>query len=168
MLQLQFVNTKISHCLSSQIKADQLYISRYYITTQIYISSSRHRQSDQKNVQVENFIQDRTQLTWRLPEGGESAVDLKLRVTDQFLPQLFEEVRTLAGEGHKILLASHGLFLKELHLYFKEVSKAKESFVVTTAIENTAVSSYDIEVDQYTLKILDVSCNYFACNKHVI
>ena len=98
-------------------------------------------------------------------------MDLKDRVKDQFLPKLFEEVRKLTSDesgGHKILIASHGLFLKELHLYLAEVAKSKESFAVTTSIENTAVSSYDIAFDQDSLKILNVSCNYFACNKHVI
>ena len=120
---------------------------------------------------MENFIKDRSQLTWRLPEGGESVVDLKERVKQQFLPKLFEEVKKLPNEktcGHKILIASHGLFLKELHLYFAEVAKSKESFVAPTAIENTSVSSYSIEFDQVSLKILNVTCNYFACNKHVI
>ena len=95
-------------------------------------------------------------------------MDLKDRVKDQFLPKLFEEVRKIGSDGHKILIASHGLFLKELHLYLAEVAKSKESFAVTTSIENTAVSSYDITFDQDSLKILNVSCNYFACNKHVI
>ena len=97
-------------------------------------------------------------------------VDLKDRVKNQFLPKLFEEVRKMTTEeksGHKILIASHGLFLKELHLYLAEMAKSKESFAATTTIENTAVSSYDIEFDQDFLKILNVSCNYFACNKHV-
>ena len=98
-------------------------------------------------------------------------VDLQDRVKNQFLPKLFEEVRKMKSDedniGHKILIASHGLFLKELHLYLAEMAKSKESFAVTRSIENTAVSSYDIEFDQDSLKILNVSCNYFACNKHV-
>ena len=98
-------------------------------------------------------------------------VDLKDRVKNQFLPKLFEEVRKIMSDegksGHKILIASHGLFLKELHLYLAEMAKSKESFAATKTIENTAVSSYDIEFDQDSLKILNVSCNYFACNKHV-
>ena len=98
-------------------------------------------------------------------------VDLQDRVKNQFLPKLFEEVRKMKSNeeknGHKIFIASHGLFLKELHLYLAEMAKSKESFAVTRSIENTAVSSYDIEFDQDSLKILNVSCNYFACNKHV-
>ena len=42
--------------------------------------------------------------------------------------------------GYKILIASHGLFLKELHLYLAEMAKSKESFAVTRSIENTAVT----------------------------
>ena len=98
-------------------------------------------------------------------------VDLKDRVKNQFLPKLFEEVRKMTTDDEKscqkILISSHGLFLKELHLYLKEMAKSKEPFAATRSIENTAVSSYDIEFDQDSLKILNVSCNYFACNKHV-
>ena len=98
-------------------------------------------------------------------------MDLQDRVKNQFLPKLFEEVKKMSTDddksGHKILIASHGLFLKELHLYLAEMAKSKESFAATRSIENTAVSSYDIEFDQDSLKILNVSCNYFACNKHV-
>ena len=57
-------------------------------------------------------------------------MDLKDRVKDQFLPKLFEEVRKLTSDesgGHKILIASHGLFLKELHLYLAEMAKSKEA-----------------------------------------
>ena len=97
-------------------------------------------------------------------------MDLQDRVKHQFLPKLFAEVKKLTSDenGHKIVIASHGLFLKELHLYLAEMAKSKESFGATTTIENTAVSSYDIQFDQDTLKILNVSCNFFACNKHVI
>ena len=44
--------------------------------------------------------------------------------------KLFAEVKKLTSDenGHKVLTASHGLFLKELHLYLAEMAKSKMTY----------------------------------------
>jgi len=117
-------------------------------------------------VQVEDFIEDRSLLTWRMPEGGESVVDIRNRINQQFLPKLFAAARQHPGNDCSILFANHGAFLKELHRMFGDVAVSRTNFDnYDILIANTAVSSYEIDVDGD--KITNVSCNFFNCKKHL-
>ena len=117
-------------------------------------------------LQVEDFIPDRRDLTWRIPEGGESVVDLRTRVQTKLLPQLISEARKVDSIQVRLLLASHGLLLKELHRLMGDIASEHDNFDNYNVYwNNTAVSEYVIDVD-YDNSIKDVKCNYFACNKH--
>ena len=114
---------------------------------------------------VEDYIKDRSLLTWRIPEGGESVVDLRSRISDQFLPQVVEQGRIIAKDQPKILVASHGLFIKEVHRILGEMSSNSENFEAEKPYVNTAVSQYQLDVDNGQIK--NVVCDFFACAKHL-
>ena len=116
---------------------------------------------------VEDFIEDKSLLTWRMPEGGESVVDVRNRITQQFLPKLFAAARKHPGKECSILFANHGGFLKELHRLFGEKAVSKNNFDnYDNIITNTSVSCYEIDVDDQD-QITNVSCNFFNCKKHL-
>jgi len=118
-------------------------------------------------IQVEDFIEDKSLLTWRMPEGGESVVDVRNRITQQFLPKLFAAARKHPGKECSILFANHGGFLKELHRLFGEKAVSKNNFDnYDNIITNTSVSCYEIDVDDQD-QITNVSCNFFNCKKHL-
>ena len=114
---------------------------------------------------VEDYIADRSLLTWRIPEGGESVVDLRTRITEEFLPQLISQARITGRENPRLLVASHGLFIKEVHRILGEKSSTKENFGLENPCDNTSVSQYQLEVD--TNQVIDVVCDLYACNKHL-
>merc|ERR1711973_814689 len=123
-------------------------------------------------LQVEDFIKDRSELTWRIPEGGESVVDLRERIKNQFFPKLIETAKKYLGDqgdGHcSILFADHSLFLKEMHMIFGEIANTETNFNnYHLSMANTAVSSYEIDVDSTRGIITNVSCNLYACKKHL-
>ena len=115
---------------------------------------------------VEDFIEDRSLLTWRIPEGGESVVDLRTRITDQFLPQLVSQAVGLKVERPTVLVASHGLFIKELHRILRQKSIAGDNFGMEKPVVNTSVSQYSLQVERGG-EIRDVRCEVFACDKHL-
>ena len=93
-----------------------------------------------------------------------SVVDLRERISDQFLPQL---IRSSSSSECRVLLASHGLFLQELNSLLKDKAKDKTNMEKTGVYwDNTAVSEYCISVGDDE-QINDVECSLFACNKHV-
>ena len=114
---------------------------------------------------VEDYITDRSLLTWRIPEGGESVVDLRTRITDQFLPQLMSQARLASTDSPRVLVASHGLFIKELHRILGEKSSRSENFGLENPCGNTSVSQYQLEVEDGQVR--DVVCDFFACSKHL-
>ena len=115
---------------------------------------------------VENFLPDRTQLTWRIPEGGESVMDLRDRINNQFLPKLFDLAKNCKTEKCSALFVDHGLFLKELHRLFGDIATVRDNFDnYETVIKNTAVSKYHLTVDNG--KISSVTCDYFASFSHL-
>ena len=114
---------------------------------------------------VEDFIEDRSLLTWRIPEGGESVVDLRTRITEEFLPQLVSQAAALKLERPTVLVASHGLFIKELHRILGEKSSTGENFGKGKFVVNTSVSQYRLQVDREEIR--DVKCDFYACDKHL-
>merc|ERR1711872_113799 len=121
-------------------------------------------------LQAEDFIKDRNELTWRIPEGGESVVDLRERIKNQFFPKLIAITkRHFGGDGHcSILFADHSLFLKEMHMLFGEIANSETNFNnYHLSMANTAVSSYEIDVDSTREIITNVSCNLYACKEHL-
>ena len=114
---------------------------------------------------VEDYIEDRSLLTWRIPEGGESVVDLRRRITEEFLPQLLSTAAGLKLERPRILVVSHGLFIKELHRVLGERSSTGDNFEVEKRVVNTSVSQYQLQVDSE--KIREVECDFYACGKHL-
>ena len=115
---------------------------------------------------MENFIQDRTALTWRVPEGGESVMDLRARINVQLLPKLFSEASK--RKSSKVLFVSHGLVLMELHRMFGDISTKRENFDnYDKSIYNTAVTRYDIDVEDRTDNIVNIHCSLFACYEHL-
>ena len=114
---------------------------------------------------VEDYIEDRSLLTWKIPEGGESVVDLRTRITDQFLPQLMSQARLASTDSPRVLVASHGLFIKELHRILGEKSSRSENFGLENPCGNTSVSQYQLEVEDG--QVIDVVCDFFACSKHL-
>ena len=117
-------------------------------------------------INVEENIADRTLLTWRIPEGGESVVDLRTRITEEFLPQLVSQAAALNLERPRILVASHGLFIKELHRILRQKSIAGDNFGMEKPVVNTSVSQYSLQVESGG-EIRDVRCEVFACDKHL-
>merc|ERR1712154_735883 len=114
---------------------------------------------------VEECITDRSLLTWRIPGGGESVMDLRTRITEQFLPHLMSEARLTARDNPRLLVTSHGLFIKELHRILGEKSSTAENFSVEKPCVNTSVSQYQLEVDHEQVK--DVVCDFYSCDKHL-
>ena len=94
-------------------------------------------------------------------------VDLRTRVGTQLLPELITEARKVNSSQVRLLLASHGLLLKELHRLMGDIASDRANFDnYNVSWNNTAVSEYVIDIDTDNA-IKDVKCNYFACNKHV-
>ena len=114
---------------------------------------------------VEDFIEDRSLLTWRIPEGGESVVDLRTRITEEFLPQLVSQAGALKLERPTVLVASHGLFIKELHRILREKSSTGDNFGMENPVVNTSVSQYRLQVEREEIR--DVKCDFYACGKHL-
>merc|ERR1711884_235423 len=111
---------------------------------------------------VEDYIEDRSLLTWRIPEGGESVVDLRTRITAEFLPHLLSQARGLQLERPTVLVASHGLFIKELHRMLGEKSlTGRDNFGLENPVVNTAVSQYRLQVESGEIR--DVKCDFYAC-----
>ena len=126
-------------------------------------------------LQVENFIKERDLLTWKLPGGGESIVDLRERLTKQFFPKMISEAKKAQSDNGEVtvLMVSHGLTVFEQHLIFGDIAENKENFEIyhedgsVKFSDNTAVTRYVIEVENETDKILDVKCSLYACNQHL-
>lgn len=121
------------------------------------------------HTQVEEFIKDRELLTWGFPDGGESVVDVRNRIRDQFLTQLVAEAGAKGGESCRVLVASHGLFLLELHSVLGTMAvSSKDNFGDSMFFhtKNTFVCRYNIDVDS-TGAITDVACTLFHCYKHL-
>ena len=114
---------------------------------------------------VEDYIEDRSLLTWRIPEGGESVVDLRTRITEEFLPQLVSQAAALNLERPGILVVSHRLFIKELHRILREKSTTGDNFGMENPVVNTSVSQYRLQVDREEIR--DVKCDFYACDKHL-
>ena len=123
------------------------------------------------HIQVEEFIKDRELLTWGFPDGGESVVDVRRRIRDQFLTQLMAEAGAKGGESCRVLVASHGLFLLELHSVLGTMAvSSKDNFGDSMFFhtKNTFVCRYNIDVDSTgTGAITDVACTLFHCYKHL-
>ena len=124
---------------------------------------------------MENFIKERDLLTWKLPGGGESVVDLRERLTKQFYPKMISEAKKTKSDNGEatVLMVSHGLTIFEQHLIFGDIARNKENFEINDGdgnvkfSDNTAVTRYVIEVEKETDKILDVKCSLYACNQHL-
>ena len=94
-------------------------------------------------------------------------MDLRTRVRTQLIPKLINEAREVDRSQVRLLLASHGLLLKELHRLMGDIASDRANFDnYDVSWNNTAVSEYVIDIDTDNA-IKDVKCNYFACNKHV-
>ena len=115
---------------------------------------------------VEDNIEDRSLLTWRIPGGGESVVDLRSRITAEFLPQLLSAAGGLKLERPTVLVASHGLFIKELHRILGEKSITGDKFGMEKRFVNTSVSQYRLQVERGEIR--DANCDFYACGKHLI
>ena len=140
---------------------------------------------------MENFIKDRDLLTWRPPGGGESIVDLRERLNNKFLPEIVSEARRVRSETGEIvsdsearrvrsetgevavLLVTHGLTMTEQHRILGDIASVKENFEMEDGeggvkySDNTAVTRYQVEVEEETNKIIDVKCLQYACNQHL-
>ena len=92
-------------------------------------------------------------------------VDLRRRITEEFLPQLLSTAAGLKLERPRILVVSHGLFIKELHRVLGERSSTGDNFEVEKRVVNTSVSQYQLQVDSE--KIREVECDFYACGKHL-
>ena len=124
---------------------------------------------------MENFIKERDLLTWKLPGGGESIVDLRERLTKQFYPKMISEAKKTKSDNGEVtvLMVSHGLTILEQHRIFSDIAKNKDNFEINNEdgdvkySDNTAVTRYVIEVEKETENILDVKCSLYACNQHL-
>ena len=115
---------------------------------------------------VEDAIEDRDLLTWRIP-NGESVVDLKHRIED-FLSHLIKEARRITSPDPRILVVSHGLFLKELHHVLSSYGTAGPMFGKGNIFHaNTAVSEYRISYDEEKDDIEHVDCLVYASGEHL-
>ena len=95
-------------------------------------------------------------------------MDLRARIKDQLLPKLVAEAKK--RKASKILLVSHGLLLKELHLLLGDIATKKDNFEINDknrSIKNTSASCYDIDVEDATDNIINVHCSLFACDEHL-
>eukprot|EP00092_Neocalanus_flemingeri_P031107 GFUD01033788.1.p1 GENE.GFUD01033788.1~~GFUD01033788.1.p1 ORF type:complete len:240 (+),score=61.68 GFUD01033788.1:126-845(+) len=115
---------------------------------------------------VENAIENRDLLTWRIP-NGESVVDLKQRV-QEFLQQLIIQAQTLPCEDPTILLVSHGLFLKELHWVLSSSVPSGRMFGQgDVSYPNTGVSQYRIGFGGAEAEIVQAECEVYASGEHL-
>ena len=115
---------------------------------------------------VEEAIEDRNLLSWRVP-NGESVVDLKLRV-ELFLDHLKNKIKEIKLNQPTILLVSHGLFLNELHNVLSTYRESGKMFIKGKIFQpNTGVSQYKIELRENDKHINHVKCLLFASGDHL-
>ena len=115
---------------------------------------------------VEEAIEDKDLLTWRIP-NGESVVDLKMRVL-KFLHQLINQTKYHESNELSILVVSHGLFLSELHGVLSTFGQSGPLFGKGKVFHpNTGVSQYKLELEEDTEDIKKVDCIVHACGEHL-
>ena len=125
----------------------------------------RRRELISSQMLVEDSIEHRSLLTWRIPEGGESVVDLRTRITAVFLPQLISAVAGLKLERPTVLVATHVIFIKELHRILGDKSISGDNFEMEKRFDNTSVSQYRLQVERE--EITNAECDFYACGKHL-
>eukprot|EP00092_Neocalanus_flemingeri_P068534 GFUD01083782.1.p1 GENE.GFUD01083782.1~~GFUD01083782.1.p1 ORF type:complete len:276 (+),score=65.23 GFUD01083782.1:96-830(+) len=117
-------------------------------------------------LRVEDAIEDKDLLTWRIPKG-ESVVDLRTRV-EEFLRQLIRKSLTLPSKEPTILCVSHGLFLKELHRVLSRCGSSGPMFGQgDVSYPNTGVSQYRIGFGEAEEEIKQAECQVYACGDHL-
>ena len=112
-------------------------------------------------------VQDRESLT-RRPPNGESVVDLRNRVR-MFLDMLMAEVRKLERKDPTIVVASHGMFMKELY-YCLVSSRGKAMAREAPHHGNTSIAQYRISyaVDSGGVGVVvGADCEIRTCARHL-
>merc|ERR1712226_703635 len=115
-----------------------------------------------------------------IPEGGEGLLDVKKRAS-KFLEFVFESTNNNSVHSTKtcnILIVSHSGFLRQIGIYFLHDCKCTfpEGFefpdgynfenVLEKAWKNTAISRFEVEVDERRTPI-SVECTQYANFKHL-
>ena len=115
-----------------------------------------------------------------IPEGGEGLSDVKKRAS-KFLEFVFESTNNNSVHSTKtcnILIVSHSGFLRQIGIYFLHDCKCTfpEGFefpdgynfenVLEKAWKNTAISRFEVEVDERRAPI-SVECTQYANFKHL-
>ena len=88
---------------------------------------------------------------------------------------MIQSVASIQHDNHKpigILVASHGLFLKRMAMYFYRNCDKLEDFppleeMVTMSIPNTGISKLTLEVDSETLALASVKAHCLFSAAHL-
>ena len=107
------------------------------------------------------------------PEGGENQDDVSLRAK-QFLAKILEEKCTKQKEeGNRILVVSHGLFIREFLriLLEKETSEGSsvekwKNILISGTGPNTGISKFYLKVST-TCDIISTKCLLFLSDDHL-
>ena len=119
---------------------------------------------------VEESIQNRDLLTWKIPEG-ESVVDLRNRAR-QFLELVQAKAMALEVEAPTILVASHYVWMHEFYRIL-----AEQASVLTKEERERKPRTPNTGVDQYTLttvmeedgqpRLENIAFDLISCGQHL-
>ena len=121
---------------------------------------------------VEDAIEDRDLLTWRIP-GGDSVVDLRERVRECInLVQV--EALALEVEHPTILLATHYVWMRELYNILAEISvslgdekRAKKPRTPNTGVDRYILTTRCGEGDGEQPMLEKIAFDLISCGKHL-
>ena len=119
---------------------------------------------------VEEAIEDRELLTWRIP-NGESVVDLRVRVR-AFLNDIQAKAAVIEVENPTILVASHYVWMHELYHVLAEMSlalggekRAKKPRTPNTGVDQYTLTTRCGEDGQHVLE--QVVFDIISCGSHL-
>jgi len=116
-----------------------------------------------------------------VPEGGEGLPDVRKRA-QKFLDFVFKTVaekNISATKTYTVLIASHSGLLRQIStIFFKELNCQRPLTVscsngedldkfLEKAIKNTAISTYEVQVDSATKEVLSAECTKYGCVDHL-
>ena len=121
---------------------------------------------------VEDAIEDRDLLTWRIP-GGDSIVDLRERVR-ACINLVQVEALALKVENPTILLATHYVWMRELYNVLAEISvslgdekRAKKPRTPNTGVDRYVLTTQCGEGDDQQPMLEKIVFELISCGKHL-
>ena len=119
-----------------------------------------------------------------IPEGGEGCLGVRKRAV-MFLDYIVQSVtaeklseKNSLAEPYNIVVVSHSGFLRQMASYLIKDCKSKlpsefkqhlgeDERFLEKAVKNTAISSFNVQIDLDTNELVSVECIKYACTKHL-